>query len=261
MSQTHRDRDEGTEREDDRPQRAPGFVDDQYQGHQKQAEERHETRRGGPGLALQPGIEPGRTDPPNHGEWSAGSFEGQNERVDCRQGAVAIGGRFQSQFQRDAEVVIAQKTRAAEQRRPSGKLAQRFSLLGSDFGGRDSTPVEIEQAVRLDLRNLGELPLQPVRGSQRGKVQWIRRFEHDQRLLALGEQTLELERGSCDGIAGHDESLDRRIVRHPQGAVYARCGQKQERARNDAPRSKYTEEELNYLGRSGHTHERARMIA
>jgi hypothetical protein len=93
-----------------------------------------------------------------------------------------------------------------------------------------------------------------VGGAQRGKAQRIRRFEHDKRLLALGEQTIEIERGARQGIAGHDQTLDRRIIRHPHGAGYARRGEDQECAGDPASRSQYAEEDLNDLGRSWHNH-------
>ena len=94
--------------------------------------------------------------------------------------------------------------------------------------------IEVEEAVSLDLRNPGELVLESVGGAQRGEAQGIRRFEHEERLLALGKQALELERGARDGIAGHDQTLDRRIIGHAQGAVDSRRGEDQEYARDPA---------------------------
>ena len=55
-------------------------------------------------------------------------------------------------------------------------------------------------------------------------------------------------------VTGYDQPLDRRIVGHLQGAIDPERGEYQENARDPHPRPQYAEEDLNYTGRSGHTH-------
>ena len=185
------------------------------------------------------------------------ALEGQSERIDCRQCAIALGGRFHAQLERNAEIVIAQKSGAAEQGCSGREGAHAPGLVGCDFPRRAPVAVQIEQAVRLHVRNPGQAVLEPIGGAQRGEAQRIRRLEHEQCLLAFGKETIEFRRGTRDRIAGHDQPVDRRIVGHPEGAVYARRGQDQECGGYPRPRPQHAQEELNDLGRSGHTHTRA----
>ena len=53
--------------------------------------------------------------------------------------------------------------------------------------------------------NLVEFALEPVGGAQRGRAQRVRRFEHEQRLLAFGKHAIEFARGLRHRIAGHDQ--------------------------------------------------------
>ena len=46
--------------------------------------------------------------------------------IDRRQGPIALGGRFHAQLERDAEIVVAQKSGAAEQR-GSGREGAQFA--------------------------------------------------------------------------------------------------------------------------------------
>ena len=70
------------------------------------------------------------------GEGSAGCLEGQGERIDRRQCAIALGGRIHAQLERDAEIVIAQQAGAAEQRRPGREGAHALGFGRADFPGR-----------------------------------------------------------------------------------------------------------------------------
>ncbi len=248
MSQPHGHCDEGAESENDGCERAPRTVDDQHQRHQENAEQRHEARRRRARLSLEPGVEPRRSDPSDLGNRSAGSLEGQSECIDRRQGAIALLGRVHTQFECNAEVVVAQKSRAAEQRRPARERPQTLGLDGADLPCGARATVEVEEAVGRDVRNLGEPALESVGGAQRGEAQGIRCFEHDERLLALGKQTIEIARGERDGVVGHDQAIDGRIVGHPQGAIDARRGEEQERSGDPGSRTQNVEEELNNLG-------------
>ena len=133
--------------------------------------------------------------------------------------------------------MIAQKSGAAEQRRAGRERAQMRGFFGTDLRRGARAAIKIEQAVSLDARNLGELALEPIGGAQRRQPQGIRRLEHEQRLLALGKQPIEFGRGARHGIAGHDQTLDRRIVGDLQGAVDAGRRQEQEYGRQSSPAS------------------------
>ena len=98
------------------------------------------------------------------------------------------------------------------------------------------------------MRNLGEFVLQSVGGAQRGEAQGVCRLEHDERLFTLGKQAVEIARGERDGVAGHDQTIDGRIIGHPQSAIYARRGKDQECAGDPGSRTQNVEEELNNLG-------------
>ena len=56
-------------------------------------------------------------------------------------------------------------------------------------------------------------------------TQGVRRFEHEERLLALGKHPLEFEGRLRHGIAGHHETLDGRIRGYARGPVDAGQGE------------------------------------
>ena len=120
---------------------------------------------------------------------------------------------------------------------------------------------EGEQAVRLDLRNLAEFALQPLGTLQSGLTQGVRCLEHDERLLAFRKHPLEFEGRLCHGIAGHDETLDRRIRGYPRDAVNAGRREHQVEAGDPVPGVQYVQKEPEQFGRDDDTHELRRPLA
>ena len=82
-----------------------------------------------------------------------------------------------------------------------------------------------QQAMSRDVGYLVEVALEPSGALQRIGAERIGRFEHQKRLLALGKDTLEIERGLRHGVAGDDQTLDCRIGRDPRGAVHTGHGE------------------------------------
>ena len=102
--------------------------------------------------------------------------------------------------------------------------------------------------MSLDPWNFCKFALKGVGGAQRRQPQGIRRLEHEQRLFALGKQAIEICRGACHGISGHDQALDCRIVGDLQGAVDTGGRQQQEKGCNPAPQLQDAAEEGNVFG-------------
>src|SRR6202044_3138306 len=100
-----------------------------------------------------------------------------------------------------------------------------------------SSTMEIQETVSLDVGNLRESLFEPIGGAQGLEAEWVRRFEHDERLIALGKQPVEFGSGARHGVAGDDQTLDGGIVRDLQRAIYSRVRQHEKQAGNPASRS------------------------
>ncbi len=133
---------------------------------------------------------------------------------------------------------------------PVANLRTLLGVAGADFRGCAGAMVEVEKAVCRDVWNPGQFLLELVGGAQRREAQGIRRFEHDEGLVALRKQTIEFGGGNRDRIVGYDQPLDRRIIWHLQGAVDACRSEDQECACNPTSGVQQTKENLNDLGRS-----------
>src|SRR5580700_3504914 len=116
--------------------------------------------------------------------------------------------------------------------------------------------MKIQETVSLDLGNLREFLLEPVSRAQGLEAERIRRFEHDERLIALGEQPVEFGSGARHRIAGNDQTLDGGIVGDLQRTVYSRSRQYEEHAGDPASRSPDADKVSNDFRRSRHTHGR-----
>ncbi len=84
-------------------------------------------------MTLEPGVEPGRADAADGGEGFSSLIERQDERVDRGQYGVALGRRIHAQFERDADVIVAEEARPAEQLRARRELAQLLGLTVGDL--------------------------------------------------------------------------------------------------------------------------------
>ena len=72
------------------------------------------------------------------------------------------------QIESDSEVVLAQKPGSTEQRRAGGEGTRPCGVFRADVRGSIRATEQGEQAVRLDLRNLAEFPLQLLGTLQSG---------------------------------------------------------------------------------------------
>ena len=150
--------------------------------------------------------------------------------------------------------MLAQKPGSTEKRRAGGERTYPRGVFCADVRGRIRATKEGEQAVRLDLRNPAELPLQLLGTLQNGLAQRVRRFEHEERLLAFGKHPLEFEGRLRHGIAGHHETLDGRIRGYPRGAVDAGQCEHQVDACDPVPDLQYVQKEPKQLRRNDDIH-------
>jgi hypothetical protein len=99
--------------------------------------------------------------------------------------------------------------------------------------------------VSLDVRNVRKLMFELEGGAQSFQAQRVWRLEHQECMLNVWKQALEILRGSNDRVAWHYESLDGRVGGYPQGAVNTRSHQNEECSGEITSRSQNDQENLN----------------
>ncbi len=248
--ETDCDGDDGTQRENDRAQRPPRAVDDEHDHHQEDSEQGHEALRGHACLLFEPFFQPGSADAADSCERSF-VCKRQYQGIDRCQSAIALGSGAHAQLERDSEVVVAEESGAAQQGCPR---SERANGAGIDRFAGTRPAIKGEEAVRLDVWNLCQVALEPARGVQRRGAQRIRRFEHEQCLIAFRIDLLEIGRSLGQRIPADGQAVDGGIVGDLQGAVDSGGRQDREGGDDACAKSQQTQEDPEHLGRGGHTH-------
>ena len=187
----------------------------------------------------------------------AGFSERQNDRVDGFQRAIALCDGVHLQIEGDAEVMIAHQAGATEQRRSRRECAQARGVVRTDIHGRSSVAKQRHHAVCADLRYFVQITLEPSGALQCISAERIRRLQHENRLLALREDPLEIARGLRHRIPGHAQTLDRRISGCLRQTLNAGRHQDADAHEAPGPRVQHAPEDGHESGRCGCVHLRA----
>ena len=152
------------------------------------------------------------------------------------------------------QIVIPQKSSTLEKWRAGCKRAQALGLAVAELRFRVCAAEEVEEGVCFDTFDILDLVFELVcRAKGRGGER-VWPFEHDQRLLALGKQTIEFYGRLCGGIASDDQTVNCGVIGDPRGAVDAGRRQDDEDADDPAAHLQYASEEFEDLWRVVHIH-------
>jgi hypothetical protein len=149
--------------------------------------------------------------------------------------------------------VIAQEARPAEQGGAGGEFTDLLRLGVGDVAHGGTTTEQSDETMGFDMGNFRERPFELVGGAQDVRTQRVGCLQHEERLVAFGEDPLEFLGRLRDRIVGNYQAIDGRIRGDSQGTVNARCGKDHENRDDPRTRTQDAKEDFMHMGQQTHS--------